>query len=52
MPKVPKTLSLQYLNEKLNDKVNFLPFDKRQRFLQSDTIILGVRGQASPNYLK
>ena len=46
MPKVPKTLSLQYLNEKLNDAVDFSPVDKRQRFLHSDTIILGVRGQA------
>ena len=52
MPKVPKTKSLQYLcniAEKLKDEVDFLPADKPQRFLQSDTVILGVCGQACAN---
>ena len=31
---------------------SFLPPDKRQRFPQTDTIILGVCGQAYPNYQK
>ena len=30
-------------------KLVFLPADKRQRFLESDSIILGVCGQACPN---
>ena len=30
----------------------FLPADKCWRFFQIDTIILGVCGQACPNYLK
>ena len=33
-------------------KLIFLPADKCQRFLQIDTIILDVGGQASPNYPK
>ena len=46
MPKVPKTTGLQYLcnkyvKENMKDEVDFLPADKRRRFLQSDTIILG-----------
>ena len=32
-------------------KVDFLPADKRQRFLQICTIILGVFDQLHPNYL-
>ena len=51
MPEVPKTTSsqclLQYLKKNMKDEVDFLPADKRQRFLQVDTIILGVCGQAS-----
>ena len=34
----------------MTDEVDFLP--NRQRFLQSDTIILDVCGQACPNYPK
>ena len=30
----------------MKDEVDFLPADKPQRFLQSDTVILGVCGQA------
>ena len=46
------TISLQYLKENMTDKVDFLPADNRQRFLQIYTIILGVCGQACPNYPK
>ena len=44
-------ISLQYLKEKVKDEVSFLPADKHQGFLQID-IILGVFGQACPNYPK
>ena len=46
------TISLQYLKENMKDEVHFLPADKCWRFFQIDTIILGVCGQACPNYLK
>ena len=46
------TKSFQYLKEHMKDVLDFLPTDKRQRFLQSDTIILDVCDQAYPNYLK
>ena len=36
------TISLQYLKESMKDEVEFLAADKRQRFIQIDTIILGV----------
>ena len=36
----------------MNDEVNFLPADKRQKFLQNDTIILVACGQACPDYPK
>ena len=60
MPKVPKTTSLQslcnmkdkYFKENMKDEVDFLPADERQRFLQSDTSILDVCGQACPSYPK
>ena len=57
MPKVPKTTDLQYLRNKyvkesVKDEVDYLPADKHQRFLQSDTIILSVYGQACPYYPK
>ena len=45
-------ISLQYLMENVWDKVYFLFADKHQRFLQIETIILGVCGQACPNYPK
>ena len=44
------TISLQYLKENMKDEVDFLPANKRQRFLQSYTTILDVCGQACPNY--
>ena len=43
---------LQYLKENVKDEVDFLPACKHQRFLQIDTIILGVSCQACPNYPK
>ena len=33
----------------MKDEVDFLHADECQRFLQSDTIILSVCGQACPN---
>ena len=45
-------VSLQYIKENMKDEIDFLPGDEHQRFLQIDTIILGVRGQACPNYPK
>ena len=38
------TISMQYLKEKVKDEVYFLLADKKQRFLQIDTIIFGVCG--------
>ena len=40
------------LKENVNDEVDFLPADKRQKFLQIDTIILVVCVQVCPNYPK
>ena len=36
----------------MKDEVYFLPADERQRFLQSDAIILDMCGQACPHYSK
>ena len=36
----------------MKDEVDFLPGDKRQRFLQIGTVILGVCVQACPSYQK
>ena len=33
----------------MKNEVDFLPADKRQRFLQSDTIVLDMCGQACPS---
>ena len=57
MPKVSKTIGLQclcneFVKEDVKDEVDFLPADKRRRFLQSDTIILSVYGQVYPYYSK
>ena len=43
-------ISLQYLKENMKNELDFLPADKPQRFLQRDTIILGLCSQACPNY--
>ena len=45
-------MSLQYLKESVKDEVNFLHANTRRSFLQIDAIILGVCGQACPNYSK
>ena len=45
-------ISMQYLKENLKDGVDFLRADRRQRVLQTNTIILGVCGQACPTYPK
>ena len=41
---------LQYLKENGKNEVDLLLADKHQRFLQIDTIILGVCGQVCSNY--
>ena len=46
------TLSLQYFKEKIKDGGDILPADKRQRFLQINTIILVVCDHACPDYSK
>ena len=46
------TISLQYLKENRKDEVDFLPADKCQKFLQINTINLGVWGQACSKYPK
>ena len=43
---------LQYMKENVKDEVDFLLADKHERFLQIDTLILGLYGQACPNYSK
>ena len=40
------------LKKNMKDQVYFLPADERQRFLQSDAIILDMCGQACPHYSK
>ena len=45
-------ICLQYLKGNVEDEVDFLPAYDHQRFLQIDTIILGVCCQAHPNYPK
>ena len=46
------TISLQYVKKNVKNEVDFLPADKLQNFLQSDTIILGVCSQTCPYYPK
>ena len=43
---------MQYLKREVNDEVYFWHPDKYRRFLQVDTIILGVRSQACQKYPK
>ena len=46
-------MSLHYLKENVKDEVDFLTGDKRRRFLQIETIVLGACGQfISLQYLK
>ena len=44
-------MSLEYLQKNVRDKVDFLPVDKHERFLQID-IILGVHSQVCSKYPK
>ena len=46
------TISFQYLKENVKGEFDLLPTDKRQRFLQTAFIILGVCDQPCPNYPK
>ena len=46
------TISFQYLKENVKGEIDLLPTDKRQRFLQTAFIILGVCDQPCPNYPK
>ena len=48
--KAPQITNLQYLKKNVNDEVDVLSGNEHRRFLQIDTIILGMRGQACPNY--
>ena len=43
-------MSLLHLKKNMKDDVDFLPADKHERFIQIDTIILGVWRQACPYY--
>ena len=42
-------ISSQYFKKSVKDKVDFLPGDKHQRFLQIVIVILGVCGQTYQN---
>ena len=50
MPKVPKITSLQYLCNISRKMWKMRLTDKRQRFLQIDTVIFKKSDQACPNY--
>ena len=43
---------LQYVKKNVKDEVDFLLADKNKRFHQVNAIILGLCGQACPNYPK
>ena len=45
-------MSLQYLEKEVRNEVDFLLAEKQQIFLQIDTIILDVCGQACLSYPK
>ena len=44
--------TLQYLQKRMVDKVDFLPVNKDESLLQYDNIILGAYSQACPEYPK
>ena len=46
------TVSDRRVKEDVRDKVDFLHADKRQKFLQINSFILGACGQACRNYSK
>ena len=54
MPKAPKIsfISLQYHQKSMGYEIDFLPADKHRNFLQIDSIIFGVHGQACPKHPK
>ena len=41
---------MQYLHWSIGDEVEFLPADKHKRFLQDDSITLGVISQTGSKY--
>ena len=45
-------ISLQYLKKEVTDEVDFLHADKHGNFLQIDTMIFEVGGQAFPKFSK
>ena len=45
-------MSLQYLEKDVRNEIDFLLAEKHQIFLQIDTVILDVCGQACLNYPK
>ena len=53
-PKYPKyvCISLQYFLKSMGDEVEFLSADKDRRFLQDDSITLGVISKAGPKCQK
>ena len=51
-PKQEVCISLEYLQKNMGEEVDFLPADKYKRFLQDDSITLGVHNQACPKYPK
>ena len=55
MHKAPKIKILHIFAispKNMGDKVDFLPADKHKKFLQDDSITLGVHSQACPKYPK
>ena len=45
-------MSLQYLQKRMGDEVDFLPEDKLKSFLQAHSITLGADSQACLKYPK
>ena len=45
-------ISLQYPHRRMGDEVDFLPANKHKRFLQDDSIALGMHRQTDPKYQK
>ena len=43
---------LPYLQKSIGYEIDFLPADKHEHFLQIDSIILGLHGQACPKHSK
>ena len=56
MPKLSNitsiTISLQYLEKKVSDEVDFLHLDKHESFLQVYNVIFDWNGQAFPEFPK